>query len=405
MKLGILLNYLGNPNFYYPKLAKVTGGVTASVLFWQLWQWQSQLSHSQNWVKTTVDQIETATGLTQIEQELARRLLLERSLLKERLVNGYENSLEFWINIEKFEQQIEGVETQIFTQTHSENPNNSVETLTNSSPLIPPIKTDKFFGQPRQPIVVRVTPHYKFSGPWQPDEEFEEFQTALLEYYKEQGHPNPSGCVFKIIDGITKGINSPFWDEFIAGIPLGSSQKIQRDWEVEPGVPYPALEEERTQYYIQKGEPLEAAVSKARADLRNPVLGQDLWEGFLRKCDRIADDAIKAKKLGVETAYLPPSFTEKRQITKASVMQKLESLASQFSLEPASPHVLSGKREEQQETEERESNSGEQIPSLATLQSAYKTPMGRSWVEKQITEHPEWGYEIVNGKIIESIPF
>ncbi|MFP3435268.1 hypothetical protein SB781_36515, partial [Paraburkholderia sp. SIMBA_061] len=84
-------------------------------------------------------------------------------------------------------------------------------------------------------------------------QQLEAFQDELLNYAKQQGYSNPGGWVFKIIDSITKGIKSPFWDEFLAGIPLGESQKVQQEWEIEPGVPYPAFESERIQYYVHKG--------------------------------------------------------------------------------------------------------------------------------------------------------
>jgi hypothetical protein len=257
----------------------------------------------------------------------------------------------------------------------------------------------------REPIAVKVTPNYQFTGPWESIEQFEAFQRALLEYFKNQGVDNPSGWVFRLIDGISKGLVSPFWDEFIAGIPLGASQKVKRDWEVEPGVPYPAFEEERIQYYIHKGEPLEAAVSKARADLRHPVLGKDLWEGFLRKCDRIADEAIKAKQLGVTTPYLPPSFTNKPQVTKQSVINKLTAISSQVSLTSSSSEFPANQNLELPKIEESDTKSASDVPSLAALQNAYKTSMGRTLVEKQIAEHPEWGYGIVDGQVVDLYPF
>ena len=408
MKIGIFLGNIGNPAIYYPKLAKITGGVTASILLCQLFQWQSQLKNSENWVKTNCDEIEEATGLNPEEQALARSQLKSRSLLKEKLINSY--TLELWADFDTFEEKLNKVLTnnpaEIITQTVRQN-NNPLEVVVETSPANPTVKTDKFFGQPRQQIAVTVTPNYRFSGPWNSAEELHNFQRALEAYAKERnlGFGNPSGWAFKIIDSITKGLTSTFWDEFIAGIPLGESQKIQREWEIEPEVPYPAFEEERIQYYVQKGEPLEAAVSKARADLRNPVLGKDLWEGFLRKCDRIADDALKAKNLGVQTPYLPPSFTEKPQFTKESVMKKLEAIAPQNSLTPSTTNTRSLGTLKQSESEEKQSDSVFEAPSIESLQKACKTPMGRSIVEKQITEHPEWGYEIVDDQIVESIPF
>ena len=404
MKIGIFLGNIGNPAIYYPKLAKITGGVTASILLCQLFQWQSQLKNSENWVKTNCDEIEEATGLNPEEQALARSQLKSRSLLKEKLINSY--TLELWADFDTFEEKLNKVLTnnpaEIITQTVRQN-NNPLEVVVETSPANPTVKTDKFFGQPRQQIAVTVTPNYRFSGPWNSAEELHNFQRALEAYAKERnlGFGNPSGWAFKIIDSITKGLTSTFWDEFIAGIPLGESQKIQREWEIEPEVPYPAFEEERIQYYVQKGEPLEAAVSKARADLRNPVLGKDLWEGFLRKCDRIADDALKAKNQGVDTPYLPSSFNEKPQITKDSVMRKLEAIAPQFALNQSTSDPIP----EPPKLAETASLTTAEIPSISSLQKAYNTAIGRSIIEKQISANPDWGYEIVDGEIVESIPF
>jgi len=404
MQIGIFLGNLGNPVIYYPKLAKITGGVTASIFLCQLFQWQSQLANPENWVQINTAEIEKATGLNAEEQELARQQLKARLLLKEKPPNSHTETLELWADIDVFEAQINnyliGNTEDIITQTIPANNNHHVEIIAESPPPNYALKTDKYFGQPRQPIAVAVTPNYRFSGPWNSQEQLHNFQRALEAYAQERnlGFGNPSGWAFKIIDSITKGLASTFWDEFIAGIPLGESQKVKRDWEIAPEVPYPAFEEERIQYYAHKGEPLEAAVSKARADLRNPVLGKDLWEGFLRKCDRLADDAIKAKQQGVDTPYLPSSFNGKPQITKDSVMRKLGAIAPQFSLNQSTS-------EPTPEPPKLAETSPTPAPSIEALQKAYNSAIGRSIIEKQIAANPDWGYEIVDGEIVESIPF
>ncbi|WP_341738009.1 hypothetical protein [Microcoleus sp. CAWBG640] len=406
MQIGIFLGNLGNPLIYYPKLAKITGGVSASILLCQLFQWQSQLKKSE-WLTTNCDEIEAVTGLNCEEQELAINQLKSRLLLKAKSINYHIYTLELWADIDEFESKLNTYFTanpeDIITQTLPKSLNYPVDIVADNSASNPNIKTDKFFGQPRQQIAVAVTPNYRFSGPWNSQEQLHNFQRALEAYAQERnlGFGNPSGWAFKIIDSITKGLASTFWDEFIAGIPLGESQKVKRDWEIAPEVPYPAFEEERIQYYVHKGEPLEAAVSKARSDLRNPVLGKDLWEGFLRKCDRLADDAFQAKQQGVDTPYLPSSFNEKPQITKDSVMRKLGAIAPQFALNQSTSEAIP----EPPKLAEMESPIPAEIPSISALQKAYNTPLGRSIIEKQIAANPDWGYEIVDGEIVESIPF
>jgi DNA-binding transcriptional regulator YdaS (Cro superfamily) len=473
VKLGALWRNLGNSAVYYPKLTRVTGGVTASVLFCQLFHWQSQLSNPNQWVRTTSDDIEKETGLSRTEQELARSELVKRALLKERVVRGQSDTIEFWPDIDVLEQRLnQGWEVNSNNSSGSENDKNNLQAsncskssfknnLHNSSsptikePLIeavtpvvgeppnttnsertyfpinssqiptsievpentsPPnriVKTDKFFPARRQPIAVKVTPNYQFSGPWESQEQFEEFQRVLLDYFKNQGVERPDGWMFRIVDGMTKGLVSPFWDEFVAGIPLGESQKVKRDWEIEPGVPYPAFEEERIQYYLHKGEPVEVAVARARSDLRHPVLGKDLWEGFLRKCDRIADEAIKAKQLGVSTPYLPPSFTNKPQVTTERVIEKLSiaqgavpsAIEGRLPLKSSSSDSPTYQSLEPHKIEDENSQSECHTPALSALQEAFKTPMGRTLVKKQIAEHPEWGYGIVDGQVVDLFPF
>lgn len=380
MELRQIWYYLGQGSIYYPQLAKAMGGVTVAILYQTLWQWATQ----KGTVQCSLTQLSQATGLNEQEQTMAREQLTARSLLSYHLVSNNPTIYSFQLHFEQLETLLSG-------ETPSSPPVTATQQQSQSDPYFPPR---------RQPISVSVTPDYRFSGPWESQEQLESFQQALLEYAKQQGHPNPSAWVFKIIDSISKGIKSPFWDEFIAGKPLGESQKVQQEWEIEPGVPYPAFESERVQYYLHKGEPLETAVAKARAELRDPVKAKDLWDGFLRKCDRLADEALEAKKTGVQEPYLPPSFQQQRSVSKESVMEKLSQVQSDKSLlEQESPpeKTLSETKEEP--------NSSSDIPSLEHLQTLYDSPMTKSWVEQQIAQHPEWGYQIVDGKVVDQYPF
>lgn len=363
MNFAQLCQNLADPKVYYPQLAAATGGVVGSILAWHILQ---QLGdRSPEWMRLNQKDIATQTGLTDAEQQLARQQLIQKGLLEERRVPGKEGVVDVRFNWEQLEAALEG----------------------GGSPRSVPA-VDRYFPVKRQAIAVTVTPHYQFSGPWNSPEQFEDFQRQLLDYAKQIGKENPSGWMRTIVDEITKGIISPFWDEFTQNIPLGSSQQVKRDWEIETGVPYPAFEEERIQYYVHKGEPLEVAVSRARADLRKPVLAKDLWEGFLRKCDRLADEALKAKKKGLTTPYLPPSFTQRAEITKEQVMEKLLQVSTPIALPESQPDP-----------------EPEATPSLEQLQKAYQSPLGRSWVKQQLQQHPEWGYEIIDNQVQPSLPF
>ncbi|PSP18070.1 MAG: hypothetical protein BRC58_04735 [Cyanobacteria bacterium QS_8_64_29] len=392
MQLGALLQALGPAASYYPALARATGGATAAIFYTILLQWQAR--QGGGGVSCTPAELEAATGLNADEQQLARALLEARSLLQARSQQG--QSCTFYPETAPLAERLDAP---------------AADGAAGPPERAPAAPADPHFPVRRPTAGVPVSPDYRFQGPWQSEQQLQAFQRALLEYAKQQGMRNPSAWAFKVIDGLTKGIHSPFWDEFAAGRPLGESQQVQREWEVAPGVPYPAFEEERIQYYRHKGEPLEAAVAKARADLRDPVLGQDLWDGFLRKCDRLADEAITAREAGVSHPALPSSFTERRQVTKESVMEKLAragSPAASLTAETSSE----GGGEDTAQASQRGTDGGSdtpadeaEVPSLEALRRAYRTPMGREYVERQIAAHPEWGYAIEGGEVVDRYPF
>ncbi|MGK7927354.1 MAG: hypothetical protein AB4290_19285, partial [Spirulina sp.] len=186
--------------------------------------------------------------------------------------------------------------------------------------------------------------------------------------------------------------------------PLGSTQKIQQEWEIKPGVPYPAFIEEIIQYYIHKGEPIEAATARANRELKDIDGAQSWWEGFLRKCDRLADEAIKAKELGIQTPYLPPSFSVKDRTSKQQVIEKLLLLQEQSSLPRKSAREKSLTPTHSSQLAEP-SKIESDAPALSILQKAYDTKIGRKFIARQIAAHPEWGYQIVDDKIIDLYPF
>lgn len=82
-------------------------------------------------------------------------------------------------------------------------------------------------------------------------------------------------------------------------------------------------------------------------------------------------------------------------------MRKLGAIAPQLALNQSTSETIA----EQPNIEIKEPPATAEIPSISSLQKAYQTPLGRSIVEKQIAANPEWGYEIVDGEIVESIPF
>jgi hypothetical protein len=270
-RLEINREQFGKSCHYYPKLAKFAGGIAAGIFLGYL----LEKSESCDWINVDFQDIERDTGLSLQEQEIVRKCLKNRNFLQERVID---NCLSFTLNTQEIQEKLKIFEELIFLEQESKTDNfKETRFSENSSEKI---SSDRFFASRRKPTVLTITPHYRFEGPWQSQEQFAAFQRALLEYHKIQGLDNPMGYVFRTIDGITKGMISPFWEEFIEGKPLGSSQKIQQEWEIKPGVPYPAFVEEIIQYYIHKKEPIEAATARANRELRDIDRAKSWWEGF-----------------------------------------------------------------------------------------------------------------------------
>ena len=80
-------------------------------------------------------------------------------------------------------------------------------------------------------------------------------------------------------------------------------------------------------------------------------------------------------------------------------MRKLGAIAPQFSLNQSTSDPMP------EPPKLPETASVTPAPSIEALQKAYNTAIGRSIIETQIARNPDWGYEIVDGEIVESIPF
>ena len=71
---------MGKPIAYYPKLAKPLGGVSAAILFSQLFYWQDKATSNLGVYKTR-NELEDETGLSHNEQRTAVKKLCEKGVL------------------------------------------------------------------------------------------------------------------------------------------------------------------------------------------------------------------------------------------------------------------------------------------------------------------------------------
>ena len=83
MKLSNFLIDIGKVVAYYPSLKQVTGSTTATIFLCQMIYWSDKTSKGDGWIFKTSGEIEEETGLTYNEQKTARKVLVEKKLLKE----------------------------------------------------------------------------------------------------------------------------------------------------------------------------------------------------------------------------------------------------------------------------------------------------------------------------------
>ncbi len=99
VKLTDFLMDIGKPVAYYPKLSAITGGVKETLLLCQLLYWQGKQESREGWIYKTREELTEETGLSRYEQETARRNLIRKGFIEEKLA-GIPARLYYRVNIE-----------------------------------------------------------------------------------------------------------------------------------------------------------------------------------------------------------------------------------------------------------------------------------------------------------------
>jgi len=100
MKLASVLSDLGPTVAYHPKLVKALGSVNAVLFLCQLAYWTGHGADPDKWIYKTMREWEDETGLTNEQQEVARKKLKAIGVLEEKHIRGVVNKKYYRINIE-----------------------------------------------------------------------------------------------------------------------------------------------------------------------------------------------------------------------------------------------------------------------------------------------------------------
>lgn len=136
------------------------------------------------------------------------------------------------------------------------------------------------------------------NGLWQTKEELNSFRLALVAYARTAG--KGEGWVVTVLSNIATQGMSTYWDEFKAGVPIGTIE--QQGWEIAPGQTLPEFVSWLTQNLRQNGD--NPADTMARVGREIKFNGKLHWEAFKRRLDREVEVQQQAERLGV-TYMLP----------------------------------------------------------------------------------------------------
>ena len=149
-------------------------------------------------------------------------------------------------------------------------------------------------------------------APWTSLEQFQRFYRALVSKLSIVANSrSPQGLAHQIINQLKQGVPHSYWDDFVNGLPIGTS--TQQEWEVEPGVPHPMFIEYLAEKLIKGNntQTREQAVANALNIVRSPQQAIFFWKEFKISLDNALHEAERHRQLGVK-ALSTPLWTKER---------------------------------------------------------------------------------------------
>jgi hypothetical protein len=188
-------------------------------------------------------------------------------------------------------------------------------------------------------------------APWKDEGQFKRFYRALIEALPIVANArSPQGLAQTIIRQLRSGIPHSYWDDFIAGLPIGTS--TQQEWEVEPGIPHPMFIEYLVEKLIKgnNSQTREQAIAQALNIASSPKQAIFFWKECKISLGNALDEAERHRKLGVK-ALPTPLWTKERPeptIQEAAIagtkIQQINS-STQAVMEAAKAPQIDGKSE------------------------------------------------------------
>ena len=186
-------------------------------------------------------------------------------------------------------------------------------------------------------------------APWKNEEQFKQFYRALIQALPIVANSHsPQGLAKTIIAQLKRGEEHTYWDDFVAGLPIGTSTKPE--WEVEPGVPYPMFIEYLTEKLIRGNntQTQEQARNEVFRILNQPRQAKAFWGQFKRSVVNVSEQVERDRALGVSNPNTPVWSRERIEPSveeAAAAGQKIMAVngTAQAVLESSQPPQLESK--------------------------------------------------------------
>ena len=174
--------------------------------------------------------------------------------------------------------------------------------------VVPPPKEQKVSKTPQG-----TKPNQDFGlAPWKSLEQFKQFYRALVNSLPIVANSrSPQGLAHKIINQLKKGVPHSYWDDFVNGLPIGTS--TQQEWEVDPGVAHPMFIEYLAEKLIKGNnrETREQAIANALNIVSSPKQAIFFWKECKISLGNALHEAERYRALGVQ-AVSTPLWTKER---------------------------------------------------------------------------------------------
>jgi len=147
-----------------------------------------------------------------------------------------------------------------------------------------------------------------------PAEKKRGFYDAVRQYAANHGARCPSAYAKAVMADLERTGMCSLWDDFEAGLELGTSDHPTHEWlDPKSGKPYPYLVravEETVRNDPRFNDPVAAATQAAKI-ISNPKLCQPIWASVKRDLLHHHKEAQRMQRLGIQTPYLPPRYSDK----------------------------------------------------------------------------------------------